>query len=404
MTNKWKRRLLIFCTLLVIMLAGCGENAQKSWQMHYDLGMQYLEDGDYEHAIVAFTAAIEIDPKQAVVYVARADTYVDYVKSDETIDHEEMFKQAIADYDKALELTVTDQTKSEDVKNIKEKLELVKEQIASEKSQENVSAIDIACKILNLRPIDQEVILQYQRKDDYYSPRYEVQVWASSTTLEYPAILFAHMDDYDNDNENEILIAVLEGSEKIDNSIRLCMLEQDNNGWQISDQINVTGHEENYGIYPLYANPQNINIYANAQKQIFLESASDARFGDGFGWQLLSYQYTNGAWIQVEDEIFFAGSDGIGAILSMNPEEAWDEDEKLYAIKIIDQIHSLGLNPQEINLDIAIPDTDLNVERYCKLSKTDETLDSELDLLYEESPGSTEGRIILRYTNYIDDL
>lgn len=102
--NMIKNKFLM-CIVLVFLLVGCSKNAQPIWQVHYDLGMQYLEDGDYEHAIVAFTAAIEIDPKQAVVYVARADTYVDYVKSDETIDHEEMFNQEIVDYEKVLELT-----------------------------------------------------------------------------------------------------------------------------------------------------------------------------------------------------------------------------------------------------------------------------------------------------------
>ena len=403
MTNKWKRRLLIYCTLLVIMLAGCGKNAQPIWQEQYDLGMQYLEEGDYEQAIVAFTAAIEIAPKQSVLYVVRAGAYTSLAESEETSVQEENLEKAIADYEKALELTNQMETKV--LKYIEEKLGSVKEQIESEKSQEDISAIDIACEVLNLSLMDQETILQYKRKDDNVSQRYEVPVWAFSTTLEYPAVLFAHMDDYDNDDKNEILTAVLEGSEKIDSSIRLCMLEQDNNKWQIADEISITDYEDSYGIYQLYVNLQNINIYANAQKQIFLESAAVAtRFGDGFGWQLLSFQYTNGAWLQVEDKISFAGSDGMGAILSMNPEEAWDEDEKLYAIEIIDRIHSLGLNPQEINLDIAIPDTDLNLERYCKLSKTDETLDSELDLLYKESPESTEGRIVLKYTNYVDDL
>ena len=31
------------------------ENAIASWQEQYDLGMGYLEEGDYEQAIVAFT-------------------------------------------------------------------------------------------------------------------------------------------------------------------------------------------------------------------------------------------------------------------------------------------------------------------------------------------------------------
>ena len=68
MKKLWK---IVLCTALVLLLAACGKNAQTTWQEQYDLGMQYLEDGDYEQAIVAFTAAIEIDPKQAVVYICR---------------------------------------------------------------------------------------------------------------------------------------------------------------------------------------------------------------------------------------------------------------------------------------------------------------------------------------------
>ena len=98
MRSKWKSKLFIYCTLLVIMLAGCGKNAQTSWQVYYDLGMQYLEDDDYEQAIVAFTAAIEIDPKQAVVYVGRAQAYIE---SGET---EENLSAALTDYESALTL------------------------------------------------------------------------------------------------------------------------------------------------------------------------------------------------------------------------------------------------------------------------------------------------------------
>ena len=98
MTNKWKRKLLMYCTLLVILLVGCGENAQTTWQEQYDLGMKYLEDGDYEQAIVAFTAAIKIDPKQTVVYVGRAQAYIG---SGET---EENLSAALTDYESALAL------------------------------------------------------------------------------------------------------------------------------------------------------------------------------------------------------------------------------------------------------------------------------------------------------------
>ena len=58
-----KRR---FCALLAVLLllTACGQTAEAAWQEQYDLGMKYLSEGNYEEAIIAFTAAIEIDPKR----------------------------------------------------------------------------------------------------------------------------------------------------------------------------------------------------------------------------------------------------------------------------------------------------------------------------------------------------
>ena len=33
-----------------------------TWQEQYELGVRYLSEGNYEEAIIAFTAAIEIEP------------------------------------------------------------------------------------------------------------------------------------------------------------------------------------------------------------------------------------------------------------------------------------------------------------------------------------------------------
>ncbi len=63
--------------LLVLMLLGtlaaCGKSAAERWQEQYDLGMKYLEEQNYEEAIVAFTGAIEIDPNQPDTYIALSD-------------------------------------------------------------------------------------------------------------------------------------------------------------------------------------------------------------------------------------------------------------------------------------------------------------------------------------------
>lgn len=83
--------LLVACT---VMDGGGGD----SWQEQYDLGVRYLSEGNYEEAIIAFTAAIEIDPNRATAYIGRGDAYV---ASGET---EENLAAAQADYERAVEL------------------------------------------------------------------------------------------------------------------------------------------------------------------------------------------------------------------------------------------------------------------------------------------------------------
>ena len=53
---------------LALLLCACGQSAQARWQEQYDLGMKYLEEGSWEQAVLAFTAAIDIDPRQPQAY------------------------------------------------------------------------------------------------------------------------------------------------------------------------------------------------------------------------------------------------------------------------------------------------------------------------------------------------
>ncbi len=68
-----KLRSLLLILAMVLVLAACSGTQTAAWQEQYDLGIQYLTDGDYVQAIVAFTAAIETEPKQAALYIARGD-------------------------------------------------------------------------------------------------------------------------------------------------------------------------------------------------------------------------------------------------------------------------------------------------------------------------------------------
>lgn len=106
-----KRFRFLWLMTLVLFLPACiaaqpkGQGDKPSqgsaWQEQYDLGVRYLSEGNYQEAIIAFTAAIEIDPKQAPAYVGRGDAYV---LSGET---EENLAAAKADYETAIELDET---------------------------------------------------------------------------------------------------------------------------------------------------------------------------------------------------------------------------------------------------------------------------------------------------------
>ena len=86
--------LLLAALALLLLLGGCSaedvtpnwagqektEATEKTdasgWQAQYDLGVRYLNDGNYEEAVIAFTAAIEIDPKKPDGYLRLADAYM----------------------------------------------------------------------------------------------------------------------------------------------------------------------------------------------------------------------------------------------------------------------------------------------------------------------------------------
>lgn len=56
---------------------GAGASQSPTWQDRYDLGVRYLSEGNYEEAILAFTAAIEIDPKRSDSYLSLAEVYME---------------------------------------------------------------------------------------------------------------------------------------------------------------------------------------------------------------------------------------------------------------------------------------------------------------------------------------
>lgn len=102
------KRTLLCILSMALLLSACGNHADSqnkpdtpTWQEQYDLGVRYLSEGNYEEAIIAFTAAIEIDPKQALAYIGRGGAYV---QSGET---KKNLAVAQEDYEMAIKLDET---------------------------------------------------------------------------------------------------------------------------------------------------------------------------------------------------------------------------------------------------------------------------------------------------------
>lgn len=77
-------RMILLVVCVTACMAGCScqgstvdsKQEEMDWQNQYDLGIRLLSEGKYEEAIVAFQAAIQIDPKKADAYVGLADVYI----------------------------------------------------------------------------------------------------------------------------------------------------------------------------------------------------------------------------------------------------------------------------------------------------------------------------------------
>lgn len=90
---------VMLSAILLLSLCACGKKeTATTWQEQYDLGVRYLSEGNYEEAIIAFTAAIEIDPKQADAYIGRGDAYVLFENTVENL------SAALEDYETAISL------------------------------------------------------------------------------------------------------------------------------------------------------------------------------------------------------------------------------------------------------------------------------------------------------------
>lgn len=110
------KRMLNSMVLFVFLvgLSACGQSMEAQWQEQYDLGVRYLSESNYEEAIIAFTAAIEIDSRQAVAYKQLSYAY-----------------QEVGDLDRAIEVLRAGYEATGD-DGLLESLELLQQHLAQE--------------------------------------------------------------------------------------------------------------------------------------------------------------------------------------------------------------------------------------------------------------------------------
>lgn len=74
-SRHWFIRVISCVLTISVLFSACAKRTMSSWQEQYDLGVRYLSEGNYEEAIIAFSAAIEIE-KRAEAYVGRGQAFL----------------------------------------------------------------------------------------------------------------------------------------------------------------------------------------------------------------------------------------------------------------------------------------------------------------------------------------
>ena len=98
----------ILIALIIVLCVGIGffvgnklnSTDNSEWQEQYDLGVRYLSEGKYEEAIIAFSAAINIDPYETSAFMRRIEAYA-------AIGGEENYRKAIQDCETVLSIDDT---------------------------------------------------------------------------------------------------------------------------------------------------------------------------------------------------------------------------------------------------------------------------------------------------------
>ena len=181
------KKLLLILLVAILLLSGCGTQksaeALPEWQIQFDLGVRYLNDDDYENAILAFTAVIEIDPNNVDAYLYRADAYL--MGAEQTSDPEkaqEYLDKVAKDCEKVIELDpgkVDDvKDKQKEIQDIYDELDSVSDTVNPETRNDSICLMQVITNEKNSEYVGQTDFIynEHGQLVRYLDPKYEYPI------------------------------------------------------------------------------------------------------------------------------------------------------------------------------------------------------------------------------------
>lgn len=329
--------LILIAFILLLILAGVflmiHISRMKNYQNQVSLGDKYLNQMDYENAELCYKKAIEINEKKIVPYIQLSVVYINQNCFEEA---EEILNQAAEVMDSKNVEQVT--RINEQQGKLKEAKTLYEKQNPNQEELHKIVENTLGYSYIGGKKYD----LEFIRKSDY---------GVKTSLINETGYFCAYLNDFDEDEDKEILVISLQKDEKNDIQYpRLHMLEITENGeWAEADYVDIKESKEefmhSFNIASV-ASPIRIDFFLKVIDEtpyIFAEGSGYAsHFADGENWSLLKYQYTNEGFHSMSGHLELSGS-SMESYMRMDP-SIEDGSNKEGVLNFIETFDNTGLN------------------------------------------------------------
>lgn len=166
-----KKYIFVVC-IMCIFLTACSGRLELQIREQLDLGTQYLSEGQYEEAIVAFQKVITLEPKQVEAHkgLGQAYQYCGEAVEEDIVEKRDYFDQAAEEYEIVLEQNSGDTDVQEWLEKVRNQIEELDQQIEAQKQEELVRE-EYADLLANISDLfvseDYEQIYELMQGEEY---------------------------------------------------------------------------------------------------------------------------------------------------------------------------------------------------------------------------------------------